>query len=389
MDLFDFRWNRKINDDEWVGLEFVGPQHYRGPIQLGRIRRSALKQILKHVANKRELAWVILDEANRIVRGQGVEDLVIENVDHFMTNAPAAGFGLDSSRVASAIARLDAMDLESVDFKHVTDEVNRMLIGAGTITGAPPPGATYFRVRRNLPRPPTYVSDLSAPAPKFITKFQRCNGPGVPMLYCSDNLQAALREVGAEVGETVYLSVWSVCRPFVTFSMPPGRAPTQEVTAFKMLASYIHSKFTERIHEAQSSRYKITAAFASLYARGHLDPSNPQLRHPLAGVYYRSVADPCAENVAIEAKQAASCMRFFGGFELKVTNDLAGSYFIYEVSATAKGTTDYGAHTLRHVLEWRQDDELGRQILLELTGLPIATNLDFERMIFRDLFDED
>jgi hypothetical protein len=282
------------------------------------------------------------------------------------------------------------MDLETVDFGHVVDEINGMLRGAGTIAMAPPGGIAYFRARRNLPRRPRFVAQLFAPPAEAITKFQRCNAPGVPMLYCCDNVQAALKEVSAEVGETVYLSMWEVCQPFATFSMPPGRAPTQDVEVFKVLASYIDSKFTEPIVEAQSSRYKITAAFASLYARGRIDPDNPHLRHPLAGVYYRSVADPRAENLAIEAKQAALCMRFYAGFELKITGESDDGSFTIEVPAVARRPIDYGAPLHRQVIKWRQDDERGKQIVWSyLVRLQVATHLGLERMMFPDLFDED
>ncbi|MGF6874990.1 RES family NAD+ phosphorylase [Paraburkholderia sp. MM5477-R1] len=390
MYLMSFRWDLAINDKDWVGLLFYGSIQTFGPTQAGKIRRSALRQIVKHVANKRELAGVLVDEANRIIKDKDVECLVIEHVNHFMTSAPSSGFSLGRAQLDSAIARLNAMDLETVDFGHVIDEVDGMLRGAGTITMAPPEGAIYYRARRDLPCRPECVAQLFAPPAQVITRFQRCNSPGVPMLYCCDNVQAALREVGTEVGETVYISIWAVCQPFVTFSMPPGRAPTQDVQAFKVLASYINSKFTEPIDEAQSSRYKITAAFARLYARGRLDPNNPHLKHPLAGVYYRSVADPRAENLAIEAKQAALCMRFYAGFELKITGKSNDGNFTFEVSAVTERSIDYGVNLLQQVIGWREDDERGKQLLSALPLLvPVETHFDFERRVFPDLFDED
>lgn len=390
MYLTDFWWNLAIDDAEWVGLLFVGPRGNQGPIQHGKIRRSALKQVLSHVANKRELTWVLVDEANRILKDNDVGDLVIEDVDHFMTAAPDREFSLDRARLDSAIARLNAMDLETVDFGHVVDEIHGMLRGAGTITTAPPGGITYFRARRNMPRRPRFVAQLFAPPAEAITKFQRCNAPRVPMLYCCDNVQAALKEVGAEVGETVYLSVWEVCQPFATFSMPPGRAPTQDAEAFKLLASYIDSKFTEPIGEAQSSRYKITAAFARLYAHGNIDPDNPHVRHPLAGVYYRSVADPRAENLAIEAKQAARCMRFYAGLELEITGESHDGNFTIEVPAVARRPIDYGAPLHQQVIRWRRDDEQGKRNLAPfLVRLRVVTRLGLERTMFPDLFDED
>ncbi|MGF6413655.1 RES family NAD+ phosphorylase [Paraburkholderia sp. MM5482-R1] len=391
MHLTSFLWNYAINDDEWVGLLFFGPLADHGPFQAARIRRSTLKQVINHVANKRELGWVLADEANRIIGGNDVDDLVIEDVDHIMSRAPSPKFSLSRASLDSAIARLDAMDLATVDFQHVLKEVKGMLRGAGTITMAPPGSIGYFRARRNPPRRPRYVADLFAPPAKFITKFQRCNAPGVSMLYCCDNVQAALGEVRAEVGETVYLSVWEVRRPFHTFSMPPGRAPTQDVETFEILASYIDRKFTEPIGEAQSSRYKITAAFATLYAHGRIDPDNPHLTHPLAGVYYRSVADPRAENLAIEAKQAARCMRFHAGFELKITGESAAGAFTFELSAAAKRPIDYGADPLQHVIWWSQDDELerGKQILSWYLARPVVTYYGEERFMFPDLFDED
>jgi hypothetical protein len=390
--LIDFDWIHW--DSDWYYLRFHGQPNLFGfdDSKDGRVSRDALRHLLAHVANRRELCCILTNEAKQFRKENPKTELITIEMPLKKFASGSAPALLNVNTLEETIDTLERFDLAKTDFKEVVALVDKMLHGAGTIVTRPIFGAAYHRVRkRPLQHPnwrPSMLKDVDAPAARFVTNFQRCNGPGSPMFYCSDNWDIALRETRVQPGDVAYLSTWVVKGPMVTFSMPPGRCDGQDRKSFDILSTYINRKFTEEIDGAEDSRYMITAAFAHLYATGRLDRFNPRLE-PLAGIYYRSVVNRNAENLAIFPSQVRANMELSTVYEL-IIGDCSGELPEVDVTAVATPIAQKGVAWGRQVLKWQRasdDPALAYHTREWLNQQRPNTNLDYELEHFPDLFD--
>ncbi|MCG7400584.1 RES domain-containing protein [Caballeronia zhejiangensis] len=383
--LYDFAWNL-VDDPEWAHFFFVeAPTDARRP---AKIRKTALRYIFQHIVNRRELACMLLAEAKRVLMQRPhAKTIVIDSLQVSMAHQrPPDAPLLDEQQIDRCIARLESFDLKNTAFDTVMREVNTLLRGVGTHITNPVAGASYFRARTMESRP-TFVSELFAPPAEYVSDYQRCNPPGKPMLYCCDNAGVALLEVGAKVGDVAYLGTWEVQGPLTTFSMPPGPLPGQNAAAFRKLSKYIDDKFTEPIEHALSHRYMISAAFSVLYANGRLDPANPQIENPLAGVFYRSVKDRRAENVALDVDEARKKLGLYAACEVEIIGEAADGRLNLRAKAVAERVRVKASLWGETKLAWKTDDrtlELFSRFMLRRSA---NTTLSFEHLYFPELFE--
>lgn len=140
------------------------------------------------------------------------------------------------------------------------------------------------------------------------------------MFYASSDYPTCLKELRPEVGQTLFLGHWRIDKPSPYRKHRPFLRQGQDETAFGLLSNYIDEQFTKSVPHAQSHEYMLSAAFAACYARGVLDPTNPQITLPMGCIEYRS-AVPLAPgyNVAIHPKVAEDVLSLIDVVELRVT----------------------------------------------------------------------
>ena len=200
------------------------------------------------------------------------------------------------------IRDLNRMDLDRAEFDEITERIQRLIIGFATpvVAISVPSELRLYRARKN-PREgkPDKVDQLGAPRPEFVTSYQRCNKPGSPMFYCSKLPGAVLLELDVHLGDVIYISQWSVERPFIFnagFTDPDrlkSTRPNQDT-----IATFFETKFCQPIHETYSNQYKITAAITQVLTSGNINGLEEQSHHfraaapdGIGGIAYSSVAD--------------------------------------------------------------------------------------------------
>ncbi len=83
-------------------------------------------------------------------------------------------------------------------------------------TFAVKPRTTFYRGVIYAEKPMN-VGYLGYPPARLVNNYQRCNGPGKPMFYCSVDSAAVFAELDAQLGDKVYLSKWTIDKEFFFF----------------------------------------------------------------------------------------------------------------------------------------------------------------------------
>ncbi len=175
------------------------------------------------------------------------------------------------------ITKLNRLDPKSAAYSAIQSTYSRILGGLHVVVGRAGGGELFYRVRKTGGVKPSMVGELQAPPVKFVTGYQRCNPPGVPMFYAASQRLGALVESRVEVGEIVYLSQW-IGREQIPLNRIFDSEENQIVLGADqstvsgpnddLLLAYLDTQFTKRIHSTFADDYKFTAAIAQQLTTG-------------------------------------------------------------------------------------------------------------------------
>jgi hypothetical protein len=173
--------------------------------------------------------------------------------------------------IRQKIKWLNRQDPSKLDFGQLKKIYRQVLSGLVIPVAVAPAHEFYFRARVNPDSRISEMSELMAPPGGLVVGYQRCNGPGDPMLYTASRRKTALLECGVKPGDIVYLSQW-IAKTNISTNMMliPSemhhddklKTPLQE-----LIYSYVDTLFTRRIDKSFSDDYIFTAAITDMLFR--------------------------------------------------------------------------------------------------------------------------
>lgn len=228
----------------------------------------------------------------------------------------------NSAQVRQIISELNRADLRRAPYPYLIEQIGKLITGVPVTVESVLVGQQFYRGVRYKDKP-SQVSYLGHPPADLVVDFQRCNGPGKPMFYCSILPATVLAELDAQPGDKIYLSTWSVEREFFFFRIPP--TANDEMTndpCFASVSTFFETKFLQPVHETFSSQYKITSAIAEKFAGGPIVGDAASLRdRELGAIAYPSVAHVArAHNIAVRPEIVSKCLQLRSVKEIEVVS---------------------------------------------------------------------
>lgn len=223
-------------------------------------------------------------------------------------------------RVRELVTALNRADLRTADYAYLVARVGELIKGIPMQAATVQPGTTLYRGVIYAEKP-INVGCLSYPPAHLVKNYQRCNGPGSPMFYCSVDRAAVFAELDAQLGDKVYLSKWTINKEFFFFRVPPDTTDEmKDDAAFSKIETFFETRFAQPIHETYSEQYKLTAAITEKFSTGDLLGDAAIVNGRVLGaVVYRSVAHtPRSDNIAIRPPVVDQCLQLTDVQEIEV-----------------------------------------------------------------------
>jgi len=233
---------------------------------------------------------------------------------------------LSLAEVKQVIRQLNLIDLDLENYDAVKELVDRLLSGVAVTTRTYDNGIGVYR-SIIYSKKPRHTKQLAYPPAEVVRNFQRCNPPSAPKFYCSSHHIASMSEVNPTPGDTIYLSYWTSSKPIAVFFVPQMDLPLNmpslnsfNTTQREVIAAFLETRFTQRIHETFSVGYKITSAVTEWLVDGEELPiygnrkgiGYPSVVHPVrfdCFAFAPDVIDECfnlesvEENLIVDTKQ--------------------------------------------------------------------------------------
>lgn len=254
---------------------------------------------------------------------------------------------LSRLEIRQEIKKLNRLDPTQAAYAAISATYVRITTGLHIVVGKAGGGELFYRVRRTGGSKPSNISELQAPPARFVTGYQRCNPPGVPMFYAASRRVGALVEARVEVGEKVYLSQW-IGREQIPVNRIFDSEENQVVPGIDMttmhgpnddlVLTYLDTQFTKRIHSTFADDYKFTSAIAQqLTAQFPPNDFHDIRRDGFVALKYPSVLGlETSHNTAMHASFAAERLELLHVMELRVIS-CGGADVVVEVTDTAVG----------------------------------------------------
>ncbi|MQB43035.1 RES family NAD+ phosphorylase [Rhizobium sp. ICMP 5592] len=273
---------------------------------------------------------------------------------------------LSRQAVRQEITKLNRLDPKRAWYSAIEATYQRLTNGLSIVVGTAGGGELFYRVRKTGGEKPRFISELQAPPAKYVTGFQRCNPPGVPMFYAASRRIGALIESRVTVGETVYLSEW-IGRD----NIPVNRIFDGEYQSTlsgdndDLIITYLDTQFTRRIHETFADDYKFTAAIAQQLT-SKFEPGHHNIAEDgYVALKYPSVLDlELSHNTAMPASFAAERLDLLHVMELRVISSCATDVVV-EVTDTAVRFDDGS-------LQWTSNPNLVPALLNDNRSVPFV-----------------
>ncbi|WP_152681930.1 hypothetical protein [Chromobacterium subtsugae] len=250
------------------------------------------------------------------------------------------------AQVREIVTALNRVDLARAEYEYLLNQIGLLIKGIPLLAHPVPIGTVIHRGVCYTEKP-TQVSFLGAPPAEKVTGYQRCNSPGNPLFYCSLDTNAILSELDVQVGQTLYLSKWTVREEFFHIRIPPDATPdVQASPTYSKVETFFETRFSQRVHETFSEQYKLTAAIAERLSGGELigDGSLIQGRR-WGAVVYPSVAHiGRSDNLAIRPSIVEACLELNGVYEYQVIDRDEKSW--------STQNTDYSANFENGSIVW-------------------------------------
>ena len=225
--------------------------------------------------------------------------------------------------IRDTIKQLNRMNLDDAHYSYIKKKI--AFIWHGAVINVKPiaEGHRLYRGRLNPSEKPKHVKDLREPRADYVTGYQRCNSPRQPIFYCGTVPRTVRKELNVSDGDILYLSRWTVYRPFSI--LPLGSGDLDESSELGLINTFFETKFSQPIHEIYSSQYKITAAIAecllgNLVEEVEMDNVPDFAKYGIGALGYPSVSDGYgSDNLAIKPHIVDNHIKLNYVEELKVS----------------------------------------------------------------------
>ncbi|MGS1063520.1 hypothetical protein [Burkholderia glumae] len=249
-------------------------------------------------------------------------------------------------RAREIVTALNRLDLGAADYAYLLARIGELIKGIPLQAATVRQGTTLYRgvIYSNRPNDVCY---LGYPPAHLVSNYQRCNGPGSPMFYCSVDNAAVFAELDAQPGDKVYLSKWTVTKEFFHFRIPPDTSDEFRAdAAFSKIETFLETRFAQPIHDTYSEQYKLTAAITEKFSTGDLLGDAAILSGRVLGaVAYPSVAHTTrSDNVAIRPPVVDQCLQLTSVQEIEVVSRSGGSREVRE--------TDFSSDFAEGKINW-------------------------------------
>jgi hypothetical protein len=117
---------------------------------------------------------------------------------------------------------------------------------------------TFFRVRVN-PKHPDGESEYDSP-PASLLGQGRLDSPGIPVLYCSQDIEGCIHECRVTAEDDVYVATLTPTRPLKLLDLTVRLDEPLDVTEFESLDMAVHMLFFAASHSYEISRAIASAA---------------------------------------------------------------------------------------------------------------------------------
>ena len=222
---------------------------------------------------------------------------------------------LTSREARKIIAQLNRMDLDRANYEYIQELIGKLIVGIPMRGITPHKESRIYRGIVYKEKPST-TDQLGYPPAEIVANFQRCNPPAKPMFYCSPDPASVFCELDVTVGDSVYLSKWSIINNFFINQIAPITEDGIDHPVKDIVFTFFETNFSKPIHETYSSQYKITSAIADKLSFGNIDGNWGKI----GAITYPSVSHPGrSENLAIRPEIVDSCLKLDYIEELHVT----------------------------------------------------------------------
>jgi hypothetical protein len=206
----------------------------------------------------------------------------------------------ESLRVQKArelIRRLNRLDSKVDSFGTIVELYDQLTTGITSDIITTKYHEQFFRARKisALSKKPAKINELACPPANLIRGFQRCNSPGVPMLYTASTRIGALLEIRVKKWDRVYLSQWTgndAMPVNIVLHDPLGYRDDKSSNYDDIVLAHIDTVFTRKIHEDYSDDYKFSAAISKILMNGYPAETQFNIQDDMTiGLRYPSVID--------------------------------------------------------------------------------------------------
>jgi RES domain len=206
--------------------------------------------------------------------------------------------------IQETIERINRLAKEGAEVDKLAGEIRKLLaIAPRSIASIYEPGVIVYRATKHHRSVPTRIEEIWYPPPEK-TQWNRANRPKRPMFYCTSDPDCALREIGADIDNTVVFATWRTTGKMMLHDLGfssqvlsrPGSCRSLSEHHAKFYREQLDDKgkavrdfFALAFTEPSPQDYRLTVAVAE----AHSDPD-------FAGILYPSVAKAAnTDNLAL------------------------------------------------------------------------------------------
>jgi len=209
-----------------------------------------------------------------------------------------------NDHIQSTINTITCLARQGAEMDDLKAEIRTLLsIAPKSLGSIYEPGVTLYRATKHHTSIPTRIEEIWYP-PSERTGWNRTNRPKQPMFYCTSDPDCALREIGADVGNTVVFATWRTRQQMMLHDLGFSSQVMTRAGSRRLLSEH-HKKFylTQLNPDEKTIRDFIALAFTEpspkdyrltvAIAETHSDPD-------FTGLLYPSVAKAAnTDNLAL------------------------------------------------------------------------------------------
>ena len=209
-----------------------------------------------------------------------------------------------NTEIRETIELIDQLAKGGAEVDKLIGEIRKLLaIAPKSIASIYEPGVIVYRATRHHNSVPNRIEEIWYP-PVERTPWNRANRPQQPMFYCTSDPDCALREIGADIGDTVVFATWRTTGKMLLHDLGFSSQVLSRAGSRRRLSKH-HRKFYRKQLDTEGKAVRDFFAFAFTepspqdyrltvaIAEAHSDPD-------FAGILYPSVAKAAnTDNLAL------------------------------------------------------------------------------------------